>query len=74
VPHRTIRSKGYLSNKAALAMIFKLIDAAQKSQRRLDGLNTRFWHYLDRLLVLGEPLHRIVDAIHSIYLPLAILR
>ena len=39
VRHRTIRSKGCLSNKTALAMVFKLIDAAQKSWRRLDGHN-----------------------------------
>ena len=31
VRHRTIRSKGCLSNKTALAMVFKLIEAAQKS-------------------------------------------
>ena len=39
VRHRTIRSKGCLSNKTALAMVFKLIDAAQKSWRCLDGHN-----------------------------------
>ena len=33
VRHRTIRSKGCLSNKTALAMVFKLIEAAQKSWR-----------------------------------------
>jgi hypothetical protein len=27
--HRTIRSKGCLSNKTALAMVFKLVEAAQ---------------------------------------------
>ena len=37
--HRTIRSKGCLSNKTALAMVFKLIEGAQKSWRRLDGHN-----------------------------------
>ena len=37
--HRTIRSKGCLSNKTALAMVFKLVEAAQKSWRRLDGHN-----------------------------------
>ena len=37
--HRTIRSKGCLSNKTALAMVFKLIEAAQKSWRCLDGHN-----------------------------------
>ena len=35
--HRTIRSKGCLSNKTALAMVFKLVEGAQKSWRRLDG-------------------------------------
>ena len=39
VRHRTIRSKGCLSNKTALAMDFKLVEAAQKSWRRLDGHN-----------------------------------
>ena len=41
VRHRTIRSKGCLSNKTALAlaMVYKLTDAAQKSWPRLDGPN-----------------------------------
>jgi transposase-like protein len=39
VRHRTIRAKGCLSNDTALAMVFKLVDAAQKSWRRLDGHN-----------------------------------
>jgi putative transposase len=39
VPHRTIRSRGCLSHRTALAMVFKLVDAAQKSRRRLDGHN-----------------------------------
>ena len=39
VRHRTIRSRGCLSNRTALAMVFKLVDAAQKSWRRLDGHN-----------------------------------
>lgn len=39
VRHRTIRSKGCLSNTTALAMVFKLVDAAQKTWRRLDGHN-----------------------------------
>ena len=39
VRHRTVRSKGCLSNKTALAMIFKLAEAAEKSWRRLDGHN-----------------------------------
>jgi hypothetical protein len=37
IRHRTVRSKGCLSNKTALAMIFKLAEAAEKSWRRLDG-------------------------------------
>ena len=39
VRHRTIRAKGCLSNKTALALVFKLVEAAQKSWRRLDGCN-----------------------------------
>ena len=39
VRHRTIRSKGCLSNKTARAMVFKLVEGAQKSWRRLDGHN-----------------------------------
>jgi hypothetical protein len=39
VRHRTIRSKGCLSKRTALAMVFKLLEAAQKSWRRLDGHN-----------------------------------
>ena len=37
IRHRTVRSKGCLSNKTALALIFKLAQAAEKSWRRLDG-------------------------------------
>src|SRR5262245_39359536 len=39
IRHRTVRSKGCLSNKTALAMIFKLAETAEKSWRRLDGHN-----------------------------------
>ena len=39
VRHRTTRAKGCLSNATALAMVFKLVEAAQKSWRRLDGHN-----------------------------------
>jgi putative transposase len=39
IRHRTTRSKGCLSNKTALAMIFKLAQAAEKTWRRLDGHN-----------------------------------
>ena len=37
VRHRTVRAKGCLSNRTALAMIFKLAVAAERSWRRLDG-------------------------------------
>lgn len=37
VRHRTIRTKGCMSNTTAIAMVFKLIEAAQRSWRRLDG-------------------------------------
>ena len=37
VRHRTVRSRGCLSNKTALAMIFKLTQAAEKSWHRLRG-------------------------------------
>jgi transposase-like protein len=39
VRHRTIRAKGCLSNKTALALVFKLVDGAQKTWRKLDGHN-----------------------------------
>jgi hypothetical protein len=39
VRHRSVRAKGCLSNKTALAMIFKLAEAPEKSWRRLDGHN-----------------------------------
>lgn len=39
VRHRTIRAKGCLSNKTALVMVFKLLEQAQKTWRRLDGHN-----------------------------------
>ena len=39
VRRRIVRSKGCLSNKTALAMIFKLAEDAEKSWRRLDGHN-----------------------------------
>ena len=37
VRHRATRSKGCLSNKTALAMVFKLVEGAQKTWRRLEG-------------------------------------
>src|SRR4030081_3787259 len=39
IRHRTVRCKGCLSNKTALAMIFKLAEAAERSWRRLNGHN-----------------------------------
>src|SRR5881275_59434 len=39
VRHRTIRSKGCLSNKTALAMTFKLAQSAEMSWHRLRGYN-----------------------------------
>ena len=39
VRHRTIRTKGCMSNATAIAMVFKLMEAAQRSWRRLDGTN-----------------------------------
>src|SRR3989449_10409907 len=37
VRHRTVRSKGCLSNKTALAMIFKVAQAAEKSRHLIRG-------------------------------------
>ena len=37
VRHRTVRSRGCLSNKTALAMVFKLAEAAERSWHRLNG-------------------------------------
>lgn len=39
VRHRTTRSKGCLSHETGMIMVFKLIQAAQSSWRRLDGQN-----------------------------------
>ena len=41
-----MRTKGCLSNKTALAMIFKLAQAAEKSWRRLDG-----HHHLPKVIL-----------------------
>jgi hypothetical protein len=44
VRHRTICSKGCLSNKTALTMVFKLVEQAQRHWRRLDGHDQKsFW-------------------------------
>ena len=39
VRHRTVRTKGALSAKTAKLMVFKLVDAAAKTWRRLKGEN-----------------------------------
>jgi len=57
VRHRTVRSKGCLSNKTALAMIFKLAQAAEKSWR---GLNR---HNQLPKLILGV---KFVDGIEAV--------
>ena len=43
VRHRTIRSKGCLSNRTALAMVFKLVEGAQKTWRRRRPLPEALW-------------------------------
>jgi putative transposase len=55
IRHRTVRSKGCLSNKTVLAMIFKLAEAAEKSWRRLDGHN----HLPKVILLFGTKQSRI---------------
>ena len=57
VEHRTVRSKGCLSNKTALAMVFKLAQAAQNSWRRLDG------HNLLPKLIVGV---KFIDGIEAV--------
>ena len=57
VRHRTVRSKGCLSNKTALAMVFKLVQAAQNSWRRLDG------HNLLPKLIIGV---KFIDGIEAV--------
>ena len=47
VRNRTIRSKGYHSNRTALAKVLKLVKTAQKHWRRLEG------HDLLPKLILG---------------------
>ena len=39
VRHRTVRTKGALSAKTAKLMVFKLVNAAAKTWRRLNGEN-----------------------------------
>jgi putative transposase len=57
VRHRTMRSKGCLSNRTALAMVFKLLEGAQKSSRRLDSHN-----HLPKLL-LGVTFNNGIEVI-----------
>lgn len=57
VRHRTIRSNGCLSNKTALAMVFKLVEGAQNNWRRLNGHNQ-----LSKL-VLGVTFNNGIDVI-----------
>ncbi len=59
VRHRTIRSKGCLSNKTALAMVFKLVEGAQKSWRRLDG------HYQLPKLIQGVKFTDGIEAVRQ---------
>ena len=59
VRHRTIRSKGCLSNKTALVMVFKLVEDAQKNWRRIDGHNQLLKliqgvRFTDRIEVIGN--------------------
>ena len=54
-----VRSKGCLSNKTALAMIFKLAEAAEKSWRRLDGHNQ-----LPKV-ILGEKFFDGIEVVRS---------
>ena len=39
VQHRTVRTKGALSQKTAKLMVFKLVQAAAKTWHRLKGVN-----------------------------------
>ena len=39
VRHRTVRTKGCLSHRTAIAMVFKLVMAVSKTWRRLTGNN-----------------------------------
>jgi transposase-like protein len=59
VRHRTTRSKGCLSNKTALAMIFKLAQAAEKSWHRLKG------HSLLPKVILGVKFNDGIEIVRS---------
>src|SRR4030088_2410259 len=63
VRHRPIRSKGCLSNKTALAMVFKLVEGAQKNWRRIDGHNQlpkliQGVRFTDGIEVIAKPTDR----------------
>src|SRR5258708_8378087 len=60
VRHRTIRSKGCLSNKTALAMVCKLVEGAQKGCRRSDGHNQ--WPQLIECVKLAVGINLIADS------------
>jgi putative transposase len=60
VRHRTSRSKECLSNRTALAMVFKLVEGAHKTWRRLDGHNQllkilRGVKFIDGCEVIDQP-------------------
>ena len=59
VRHRTVRSKGCLSNKTALAMIFKLAQAAEKSWHRLRG------HHQLPKVILGVKFNDGIEIVRS---------
>jgi putative transposase len=59
VRHRTVRSRGCLSNKTALAMIFKLAQAAEKSWHRLRG------HDQLPKLILGVKFNDGIEVVRS---------
>jgi len=59
VRHRTVRSRGCLSNKTALAMIYKLAQAAEKSWNRLRG------HYQLPKVILGIKFNDGIEVVRS---------
>jgi putative transposase len=59
VRHRTVRSRGCLSTKTALAMIYKLAQAAEKSWNRLRG------HNLLPKVILGVKFNDGIEVVKS---------
>src|SRR6478609_4659618 len=59
VRHRTVRSRGCLSNKTALAMIFKLTQAAEKRWHRLRG------HHQLPKVILGVKFNDGIEIVRS---------